>query len=76
MELVLSLPNVDFRHHIHGSSFAVNLRAHTWGLCDVASTTTSGRKVAVYRLALDAFANNSAIGVNVGVGPDVASACI
>jgi len=75
VELVLCVALVDFRHKVGRAPPFTRLWVETRGDANVASATTSSREVSVDGLALDAFANDSTIGIDMDIRTDVTRAC-
>jgi len=74
VELVLCVALVDFRHKVGRAPPFTRLWVETRGDANVASATTSSREVSVDGLALDAFANDSTIGIDMDIRTDVTRA--
>ena len=72
VKLFLRIARVDLRHHVDRATAFVNLRPNARRLSNVASPPTASGEIAIERLALDAFANEASVSVDVGVRANVA----
>jgi hypothetical protein len=77
VELFLWEARVDLGDQVDRATTAfVRLRCNARRFSDVASSSSAGREVTVDGFALDAFADEASVGIDTGVGANVASACI
>lgn len=72
VELVLRIALVDLGDHVYRATAFVRLRPYARRLSNVASPPTASGEIAIERLALDAFANEASVSVDVGVRANVA----
>jgi hypothetical protein len=76
VELVLRIALVDLGDHVYRATTLVRLRSNARRLSNIASPPTASGEFSIDRFALNAFTNEAPVGVNVGVGANVAGTCI